>query len=236
MSVMTEVHIVRVFTDAQGLFGNNLGVVLDATHLDPDAGCKLASDLRFSEVVFVDDVESARLRIFTPAAELPLAGHPLVGTAWLLSRLTGREVSTLRPQKAAEVSTWSENGRTWIRGRIADTPDWGLVQVESESKVEMLSVPPGPEYRRHQFWAWLDEPNGVMRARVFAAESGVDEDEATGSAAMRQVGALKRPLVIRQGWGSEILARPAKNATGWAEIGGLVTGDGMRTVTVGGTA
>jgi PhzF family phenazine biosynthesis protein len=107
MSEMAEVHIVRVFTDEQGLFGNNLGVVLDAAGLDAAAGSKLAADLRFSEVVFVDDVDKAALRIFTPATELPLAGHPLVGTAWLLSRLTGRTVSTLRPAKAAEVTTWA---------------------------------------------------------------------------------------------------------------------------------
>ncbi|NUP48046.1 MAG: PhzF family phenazine biosynthesis protein [Catenulispora sp.] len=232
---MADVHIVRVFTDEQGLFGNNLGVVLDAAHLDAATGSKLASDLRFSEVVFVDDVDKAALRIFTPAAELPLAGHPLVGTAWLLSRLTGRAVSTLRPAKAAEVATWTEDGRTWIRGRVADTPDWGLVQLRDEAAVETLPVPPGPEYRRHQFWAWTDEARGFMRARVFAADSGVDEDEATGSAAMRQVAALRRPVVIRQGWGSEIWARPAQTA-GWAEIGGRVAGDGVRTVTAGGAA
>ncbi|GAA2032208.1 PhzF family phenazine biosynthesis isomerase [Catenulispora yoronensis] len=234
MSEMADVHIVRVFTDEQGLFGNNLGVVLEAGHLDAAAGSKLASDLRFSEVVFVDDVEKATLRIFTPAGELPLAGHPLVGTAWLLSRLSGRPVTTLRPAKAAEVATWAEDGRTWIRGRIADAPAWGLVRVADEAAVETLSVPPGPDYRRHQFWAWTDEARGVMRARVFAADSGVDEDEATGSAAMRQVEALGRPVVIRQGWGSEIWARPAQTA-GWAEIGGRVAGDGMRAVSVGGT-
>ncbi|GAA1963744.1 PhzF family phenazine biosynthesis protein [Catenulispora subtropica] len=234
MSVMADVHIVRVFTDGQGLFGNNLGVVLDAAHLDAAAGSKLAADLRFSEVVFVDDVDKAALRIFTPAAELPLAGHPLVGTAWLLSKLAGRPVTTLRPAKAAEVATWAEDGLTWIRGRVADAPDWGLVQLADEGAVEMLAVPPGPEYRRHQFWAWVDEPRGLIRARVFAADSGVDEDEATGSAAMRQVEALRRPVMIRQGWGSEIWARPAQ-AAGWAEIGGRVAGDGVRTVTVGGT-
>lgn len=233
MSVMTEVHTVRVFTDAQGLFGNNLGVVLDAAHLDAAAGSKLAADLRFSEVVFVDDVDQAALRIFTPAAELPLAGHPLVGTAWLLSKLAGRPVTTLRPAKAAEVATWAEGDLTWIRGRVEDAPDWGLVQLADENAVDMLAVPPGPEYRRHQFWAWIDEPNGVMRARVFAADSGVDEDEATGSAAMRQVQALRRPVVIRQGWGSEIWARPAQ-VDGFAEVGGRVVGDGVRTVTVGG--
>jgi predicted PhzF superfamily epimerase YddE/YHI9 len=235
MSMMAEVHIVRVFTDAQGLFGNHLGVVLDAAHLDAATGRKLAADLRFSEVVFVDDVDRAALRIFTPAAELPLAGHPLVGTAWLLSKLSGRPVPTLRPVKAAEVATWAEDGLTWIRGRVADAPDWGLVQLADENAVDMLSMPPGPEYRRHQFWAWVDENRGLMRARVFAADSGIDEDEATGSAAMRQVAALRRPVVIRQGWGSEVWARPAQ-AAGWAEIGGRVVGDGMRSVTVGGAA
>jgi predicted PhzF superfamily epimerase YddE/YHI9 len=231
MSDMADVHMVRVFTDAQGLFGNNLGVVLDASGHDAEAGSRLAADLGFSEVVFVDDVATARLRIFTPKAELPLAGHPLVGTAWLLGRLAGRPVSTLRPAKAAEVATWVEDGRTWIRGRVQDAPDWGLVQVEDEGKVEMLAIPPGPEYVRHQFWAWIDEPNGVMRARVFAGQSGVPEDEATGSAAMRQAVALNRRLFIRQGWGSEVLARPAAQA-GWAEVGGRVTTDGVRTVRV----
>jgi predicted PhzF superfamily epimerase YddE/YHI9 len=229
MTEMADVHIVRVFTDAQGLFGNNLGVVLDASAFDAEAGSRLATELGFSEVVFVDDVATARLRIFTPKAELPLAGHPLVGTAWLLSRLAGRPLQALRPAKAAEVATWTEDGRTWIRGRVQDTPQWGLVQLEDEGKVEMLSAPPGPEYGRHQFWAWTDEAAGVMRARVFAADSGIPEDEATGSAAMRQVEAQKRKLTIRQGWGSEIVARPAAQA-GWAEIGGRVTGDGMRTV------
>ena len=229
MSETADVHRVRVFTDAQGLFGNNLGVVLDAAGYAAEAGSRLAAHLGFSEVVFVDDVENARLRIFTPAAELPLAGHPLVGTAWLLSRLLGKQVPVLRPVKAAEVATWAEDGRTWIRGKIADAPDWGLVQLEDEGTVEMLSMPPGKEYTRHQFWAWVDEPNGVMRARTFASASGVPEDEATGSAAMRQVEQHKRALFIRQGWGSEILARPAKQA-GWAEVGGRVAGDGLREV------
>jgi predicted PhzF superfamily epimerase YddE/YHI9 len=36
--------------------------------------------------VFVDDAERGEMRIFTPAVELPFAGHPVVGTAWLLAR------------------------------------------------------------------------------------------------------------------------------------------------------
>lgn len=229
MSDTAEVHIVRVFTDPQGLFGNHLGVVLDGSRYDSDAGSRLCGELGFSEVVLVDDRPSARLRVFTPVEELPLAGHPLVGTAWLLGRLAGAPVPTLRPVKAAEVATWAEDGRTWIRARLADAPEWGLVELDDEGAVEMLAVPPAPEYDHHMFWAWIDEPNGIMRARCFASRSGIPEDEATGSAAMRQAAAHKRRIVVRQGWGSEVVGRPAQQA-GWVEIGGLVASDGARMV------
>ena len=97
MSDTAEVHIVRVFTDAQGLFGNHLGVVLDGARYDAEAGSRLCAELGFSEVVLVDDRAAARLRVFTPKEELPLAGHPLVGTAWLLGRLAGTPVKIAAP-------------------------------------------------------------------------------------------------------------------------------------------
>lgn len=229
MSDVAEVHIVRVFTDTQGLFGNHLGVVFDASGYDSAAGSRLCAELGFSEVVFVDDRAAARLRVFTPVEELTLAGHPLVGAAWLLGRLGNAPVKALRPVKAAEVATWAEEGRVWIRCRLADAPEWGLVELDDDGAVEMLSVPPAPEYDHHMFWAWVDEPNGVMRARCFAARSGIPEDEATGSAAMRQVEAQKRQVVVHQGWGSEVVARPAAQA-GWVEVGGRVASDGVRAV------
>ena len=51
-------------------------------------------------------------------------------------------------------------------------------------------------------WAWLDEPAGRVRARIFAPEFGIREDEATGSAAMRLTARLGRDLEIVQGKGS----------------------------------
>lgn len=229
MSQTVDVHIVRVFTDAQGLFGNNLGVVLDAKGLDSEAGPRLTATLGFSETVFVDDAATGAIRIFDPAGELVLAGHPLVGTAWLLGRLSGQPVKALRPRRAAEVAAWSEEGLTWVRGRLQDAPDWGFVEKANEAEIEMLIAPPGPEYDHHEFWAWTDEAKGEIRARCFASRAGIDEDEATGSAAMRLAAMHKRKLVIRQGWGSVIAARPATQA-GWAEIGGRVAADGMRVV------
>jgi PhzF family phenazine biosynthesis protein len=55
----------------------------------------VAADLGFSETVFVDDAGVGEIRIFTPAIEIPFAGHPVVGTAWLLER-DGMGVPLLR--------------------------------------------------------------------------------------------------------------------------------------------
>lgn len=71
--------------------GNPLAVVLDAIGLDDDAMQAIAREFNLSETVFVfppaDPAHRARLRIFTPARELPFAGHPTVGTAVLLAVL-----------------------------------------------------------------------------------------------------------------------------------------------------
>ncbi len=83
-------HILDVFT-ATPLTGNPLAVVLDSDGLDGAAMQRIAREFNLSETVFVsephDPVNAARIRIFTPATELPFAGHPTVGTAVLLAKL-----------------------------------------------------------------------------------------------------------------------------------------------------
>jgi len=74
-----------VFTDTQ-FAGNQLGVVPDADGLSDDQMQRLARELGISETVFALD-GGRRIRIFTPAKELPLAGHPTVGCAIELARL-----------------------------------------------------------------------------------------------------------------------------------------------------
>jgi trans-2,3-dihydro-3-hydroxyanthranilate isomerase len=79
-----------VFT-SQRFAGNPLAVVLDAEGLDDAAMQAIAKEFNLSETVFVfppaDPHQRADLRIFTPARELPFAGHPTVGTAVLLALL-----------------------------------------------------------------------------------------------------------------------------------------------------
>jgi trans-2,3-dihydro-3-hydroxyanthranilate isomerase len=81
-----------VFTDRR-FAGNPLAVVLEPEGLDTAAMQTIAREFNHPESVFVlapgDPAHRATLRIFTPAAELPFAGHPTVGTAVLLGRLDG---------------------------------------------------------------------------------------------------------------------------------------------------
>src|SRR5262249_56592298 len=76
-----------VFTDTP-LAGNQLAVFTDARDLDSLTMQALAKEMNVSETVFVlpPQAEGAdvRIRIFTPAAELPFAGHPTLGSAFVL--------------------------------------------------------------------------------------------------------------------------------------------------------
>ena len=163
------------------------------------------------------DRAEARLRIFTPSVELPLAGHPLVGTSWLLHR-EGPPPAVLRPP-AGDVPTWQESGLTWIRAYPADAPPFDLVQLDSAAAIDGLERSPDGGGKTVA-WAWADESAGVMRVRAFLPDLGVPEDEATGSAALRLCAHAGRPLEIRQGAASVIHARPADD--GRVDVGGYV--------------
>lgn len=81
-------YTLDVFTDR--VFGGNpLAVFPDAPGIAPDSMQRIARELNLSETVFVTGAEgtSFDVRIFTPASELPFAGHPTVGTAILLTML-----------------------------------------------------------------------------------------------------------------------------------------------------
>ena len=84
-------HLLDVFTDRQ-FGGNQLAVFPDPPpDLPAELMQKIAKELNLSETTFLCPTAEPgcdfRLRIFTPAAELPMAGHPTVGSAYLLARL-----------------------------------------------------------------------------------------------------------------------------------------------------
>jgi len=221
---VSELHVLRVFCGDDGSGGNPLGVFLDGGSVAADDRQGIAAELGFSETVFVVDAERGGIRIFTPAVELPFAGHPVVGTAWLLAR-ERNPVAALRPP-AGEVPVRAEAELTYAAGRPEWAPKIGFLQVDSPEEVEALDGPPEGVDPEVGVWAWIDEGAGVIRERVFAPGYGIPEDEATGSAAISLSAQLGRKLDIRQGRGSRIVVQPLGD--GMVEIAGRVVLDEVR--------
>jgi predicted PhzF superfamily epimerase YddE/YHI9 len=220
---VAELHVLRVFCDAEWEFGNPLGVFLDGEEIPEERRQDVAAELGFSETVFVDDAASGRIRIFTPGLELDFAGHPSVGTAWLLGK-EREPVGVLRPP-AGEVEVRVDGGRTFIAARPEWGPDWKLIELEDALAVEETTAPPEGE-ELACVWAWVDDAEGTLRSRCFSLEDGIGEDEATGSAAICLCAALERDLEILQGRGSRLDAHYL--GEGRAEVGGRVVLDQVR--------
>jgi predicted PhzF superfamily epimerase YddE/YHI9 len=216
---MPTLHLLRVFCSDDGSGGNALGVFLHGAEVPPERRQAVAADLGLSEVVFVDDPERGEVRIFTPAVELNFAGHPAVGTAWLLE---GTDVLRVA---AGEVAVRRDGELVYVAAR----PEWGppheFAELASPEDVDALEGPPGG-HDLLTAWSWIDEPAGVVRARAFLARLGIAEDEATGSAATKLCAQLGRAIDIRQGRSSRILARPGED--GFVEIGGRSVLDEVR--------
>ncbi|MEV7988532.1 PhzF family phenazine biosynthesis protein [Micromonospora sp. NPDC085948] len=224
---MPDLHVLRVFCGPGGRYGNPLGVVLDGPAVAPGQDRQtVAARLGFSETVFVDDAGSGVVDIHTPSVRLPFAGHPLVGTSWLLSRLHAGP-AVLHPP-AGPVPTWQDGEFTWIRGRAQWAPDRLMQQYASAEVVDGLPAPPPGEGWLYA-WAWQDRTAGRVRTRGFPRRGdGIIEDEATGASAIVLTAELRRALDIRQGKGSQILTRPGPDDT--VEVGGRVVLEEIRSL------
>ncbi|WP_422748043.1 PhzF family phenazine biosynthesis protein [Mycobacterium sp. WMMD1722] len=224
-----DVDVLRVFTAPDGSFGNPLGVV-DAATVSPADRQRIARELGYSETIFVDIPEhgarTAHLRIFTPATELPFAGHPTVGASWWL-RDRGVPVRTLQVP-AGIVQVGYDDELTSVSARADWAPEFALHEFDS---VEALAAADAGDYSddiQHYLWTWTDRDAGHIRSRMFAANLGVPEDEATGAAAVRITEFLSRDLTILQGKGSHL--HTTWSPEGWVRFAGRVVRDGSRSL------
>lgn len=193
----TSVDVVRVFTNESGKFGNELGIVVG------EADAALATRLGFSETVFLSPVANgcAIMKIFTPAGELPFAGHPSVGAAWWLAQ-RGTPVDAL-VEKAGDVAVRYDGDTTWITGEASWAPEFVWHPLTTPGEVDALD-PSTFTAGAHYAWAPIE---GGIRSRMFGPQMGIVEDEATGAAAVRVTDQLRRDLTIRQGAGSLLQTR-----------------------------
>lgn len=128
--------IADVFTDVP-LQGNQLAVFTEAQGLGDDLMQRAARELNLSETVFVfapdGDTADARIRIFTPAVELPFAGHPVLGTAFVLGERD--RLAHVRLQTGAgliEVALERIDGRIAYGEMVQPIPTWEPLEAQAE--------------------------------------------------------------------------------------------------------
>jgi trans-2,3-dihydro-3-hydroxyanthranilate isomerase len=186
-----EFVICDVFTD-RPLTGNQLAVFVDAAEIPDGLLQALAREVNFSETTFVyppDDPNEAdaRVRIFTPEAELPFAGHPVLGTAVVVGEARG--LASVRLLTGAGVVPVDLDGRS---GRMIQ-PIPAIVRVPEEEVDEVVAALGGVQPRlpvdrydngvRHQI-VIVDSVDTVLGARPdFSALARVARDAGTTLAA-----------------------------------------------------
>jgi predicted PhzF superfamily epimerase YddE/YHI9 len=224
-----DVTVLRVFTDQDGNFGNPLGVV-DASQAAPGERQRIATQLGYSETIFIDvpqsGANSAHARIYTPTTELSFAGHPTVGASWWL-RDRGTPVRTLQVP-AGIVQVTYEGDVTAVSARSEWAPEFAIYDFASTDELFAADPDDYPDDIQNYLWTWMDRERGAIRSRMFAANLGVPEDEATGAAAVRITDYLSRDLTILQGKGSVIDTQWSPE--GWVRIAGRVVSDGTKQI------
>ena len=145
-------HLVDVFTD-RAFGGNPLAVFLDGKGMSDALMQAIAKEFNLSETTFVlppqNPANDFRVRIFTPSAELPMAGHPTVGTTFVLTRAglvrpgTGRTTITLEegvgPIPVA--IDWKNSKPSFIEMQ-QPLPEFGSPIEDRTAIAEMLSLEP----------------------------------------------------------------------------------------------
>jgi trans-2,3-dihydro-3-hydroxyanthranilate isomerase len=117
-----------VFTDVP-LAGNQLAVFTDARDLTSEEMQEIAREMNLSETVFVlppsSDAADVRIRIFTPGVELPFAGHPTLGTAFVLGGPLSKIVIRLETGAGVVPVELEREGPRIVFGRMAQPiPTW----------------------------------------------------------------------------------------------------------------
>src|SRR5438128_3055016 len=134
--------VADVFTDVP-LTGNQLAVFTDGREVDDETMQKLAHEMNFSETVFVLPPEQgghARIQIFTPAVELPFAGHPVLGSAFVLGMPLQLGEIQLETGVGIIPVTLEREGASIVFGRMQQPiPNWEPFE-QAEELQELLGV------------------------------------------------------------------------------------------------
>ncbi|TIX91367.1 PhzF family phenazine biosynthesis protein [Rhizobium sp. P44RR-XXIV] len=213
---------VDVFT-SERFVGNPLAVIPDARGLTGEAMQKIAAEFGYSETTFVlppaDPDHTARVRIFTPTAEIPFAGHPNVGTAFALGqqpeifgkpvgdRLIFEEdaglvnVTLLRSGEEVTGASIRAPGPLAIGGTVADELIARCVQIDPRSILRTMHAPTFASVGLPFAFAELDGLDTLGRARpnaaVFAEAAARHKEDKTGFSLFLYTRSAENPWHIR---------------------------------------
>ncbi len=208
-----EYTLVDVFTDTK-FGGNQLAVFTDGRGIDTSTMQAVAKELNLPETTFVVPPATGgdhRLRIFTPAKELPFAGHPTVGTAYVLAR--GKDATLRLEETVATLEVTVRDGFTEMeqppptfepvgdRAAVAASLSLGADDLEPSLPIEVGSSgnrfmfvavksldavkrasPRGLTEASYIFTTKTVESGSTVHGRMYAPWQGIAEDPATGSA------------------------------------------------------
>lgn len=188
--VKHKFYTLDVFTDTP-LAGNHLAVFPDARELPDRLLQRIAREFNLSETVFVyppaDRGNTARVRIFTPATELPFAGHPTIGTAILLASLglvkpRGRKARVILEEGVGAIPVEVQFTRavpTWAQLTAARLPESGPPPPTAADLAAAISLEPAhldPEMKPAAFSCGVPYLFVAVRNRAALAAAAPDLD------------------------------------------------------------
>ena len=205
-----KLNTIYVFVNSSGDFGNPVGIVMDLNKsLSYKDRLKISHDSRYSETVFIENLDTPKISIFNPQEEVDFAGHAILGTYWYFENILKIKTDTIKCKTA--IISCLNNKLYWIKSDIGSLPTWNFLQLDNSTDVETFSIEKALDLEHTVAWAYFDDSKDIIRARTFASDWGIPEDEANGSGAMLLASKLNKKIKIIHGKGSEIYAEPREN-------------------------
>lgn len=215
-----KVQILNVFVNEKNEFGNPLGVVIDEQNSINDIErLQICLSTICSEVVFIDDIKDCSISIFSRTGKIPFSGYASLGVAAYLDQLNKAKTKIIHSM-GTEIFVKHENSIIWVKAKLTSMPPWNIQKFEDLSTLSKLTLADTKEFEHSITWSWEDEKSNIIRARTFAPDWLIPEDEANGSGSMLLTAKLQKDLFIHHGKGSIIYTKYINS--GEVELGGRV--------------
>lgn len=201
-----EVNVVRIFVNDAGNFGSLAGIILDeSAEIIPEERLIIARELKFSETIFINDLNRCKISLYSQNGEIPFAS-PILGAAWFIEKLLSIDIDSIICSDNI-IPVAHIDGRIYIGLPSADIlPPWDLKRLDRSEDVNELKAEGFPEDSHIFVWSMSEDDIRFkkIRARTFAPAWHIAEEEANGSGSVLLSLSLASSLEVHHGKGSVI--------------------------------